>query len=152
MGVHWLVKGRTYRGDITELILLAGENLPEDTPHDLAAAGLGEIGHDVHGLGRREGPDAPADLEDELLAERVRGLVAVLDGNKGVDGLARELVRHTNDGSLGDGGVLNQGSLDFGSRQTVTADVHNIIDTAADPVEAFVVTPSTVTSELRTPR
>jgi hypothetical protein len=74
--------------------------------------------------------------------------VAVLDGDKGVDGLARELVRHADDGRLGDGIVLDQRRLDLGRRQPVAANVDDVIDSAADPVEALVVTPGTVAGEL----
>lgn len=44
--------------------------------------------------------------------------------------------------------MLNEGSLNLGGGQTVTTNVDDIIDTAADPVEALLVTGSTVTSEL----
>lgn len=142
---------KTYRGDIAKLILLASQNLPENAPHDLAAARLGEIGHDEYSLGGREWADTPADLQDELLAERICGIVAILDGDESIDSLAGELIRHTNDGSLGDGIVLNQGSLDLGGRQTMATNVHDVVDTAADPVESLVVTAGTVTRELDFP-
>lgn len=87
-------------------------------------------------------------MEDELLAERICALVAILEGDEGVDGLAGQLVGNTNDGGLGNRVVLNQGSLDFGSGQTVTTDVNDVIDTSTDPVESLVVTSGTVTSEL----
>jgi hypothetical protein len=87
-------------------------------------------------------------LQDKLLAESVCRLVSVLDGDEGVDGLAGQLVGNTNDSRLGNGVVLNQSSLNLSGRETVTADVDDIIDTASDPVEALVVTSSTITSEL----
>jgi hypothetical protein len=142
------VKYWTYRGDVAELVFLASQNLPKNAPHNLTAASLGEIGHDIHGLGGSKGPDAPADLQDEFFPERIRSLVTILDGNKSIDGLAGEFVRHANYSSLGDGMVLNQGSLNLSRGQTVTANVHNVINTAADPVEALVVSACTVTGEL----
>lgn len=45
--------------------------------------------------------------------------------------------------------MLNQRCLDFGRRQTVTADVDNIVYAAPNPVEALVVSASTIASELR---
>lgn len=87
-------------------------------------------------------------MQDKLLAESVCRLVSVLDGDEGVDGLAGQLVGNTNDSRLGNGVVLNQSSLDLSGRETVTADVDDIIDTTSDPVEALVVTGSTITSEL----
>ena len=106
----------------------------------------------MHRLGRGEGPDALAHLRNKLLAQGVAGLMAVLDGDEGVDRLARELVGDTDDGGLGDGVVLDQRRLDLGRRQTVAADVDDVVDTAADPVEALVITASTVSGELRAPR
>lgn len=87
-------------------------------------------------------------MDDKLLAESVCRLVSVLDGDKGVDGLASQLVGDTNNGGLGNGVVLNQGSLNLSGRETVAADVDDIVDTASDPVEALVVTGSSITSEL----
>lgn len=87
-------------------------------------------------------------MQDKLLAESICRLVSVLDGDEGVDGLAGQLVRNTNDSRLGNGVVLDQSSLNLSGREAVTADVDDIINTASDPVEALVVTGSTVTSEL----
>lgn len=102
----------------------------------------------MNGLGGSERTNALADLHDEFLAQSIIDLVAILDGNESVDSLAGEFISNTDDGSLTDSGVLNEGSFDFGGGETVATDVDNIIDTAADPVEAFVVTGSAITSEL----
>ena len=63
--------------------------------------------------------------------------------------MACQFVGDTNDGSLGNGVMLNEGGFDLRGRQTVTADIDNVVDTAADPVETLVVTASTVTSKLQ---
>jgi hypothetical protein len=88
-------------------------------------------------------------LEDELLPERIAGLVAVLDRHEGVDSLACELVRDTDDGGFCDGVVLDKGGFNFCRGQTMATDVNNIVDTSADPVEALMVTAGTVSRELR---
>lgn len=44
--------------------------------------------------------------------------------------------------------VLDEGGFNLGGRETVAGDVDDIVDTAADPVVAFVVTGGSVTSEL----
>ena len=62
---RWVTKG-TY---ITQLILLARQNLPQDSPHDLARSGLGQIFHDDDVLGSRERANCFANLEDEFLGE-----------------------------------------------------------------------------------
>ena len=139
---------KTYSSGITKLILLAGKNLSQDAAHNLATAGLGKIRHDEDNLGRRKGTDALTHLEDELLAEGIRRLSVALERDESVDGLASELIGNTNDGSLSDGTVRQKSGLDLSSGQTVTANVDNVIDTAADPVETLVVTAGTITGEV----
>ena len=102
----------------------------------------------MNSLGCSERTDALSYLHNQVLAKSVVGLVTVLDGNKGGDCLASELVGHTDDSGFSDSVMLDQGSLNLGSGQAVTGNVDNVIDTAADPVVALVVTSSTVTSEV----
>ncbi len=138
----------TYSAGVAQLILLAGENLSQNTAHNLARARLGQVGNDKDGLGRGKGTDALADLHDKLLAQGVVDLVALLDGDKGVDGLAGELVGDADNGGLGDGVVLDEGGLNLGGGETVAGDVDNVVDAAADPVEALVIAGGTVTGKL----
>lgn len=49
-----------------------------------------------------------------------------LEGDKGVHGLAGELVGGTDDGGLGDTSVHDERRLDLGGRETVTRDINNI--------------------------
>lgn len=44
--------------------------------------------------------------------------------------------------------VLEESCLNLSSRQTVARDVHNIVDTAADPVVTFVIATSAISGEL----
>ena len=136
-------------GEIAKLVALASDDLAHDAAHDLAGARLGQVRDDVDLLGRREGADDLAHLEDELLDEAglVGGVVAELtagglrsermlrenleeyvrlEGDEGVDSLARELVVGTDDGGLSDTRVEDEGRLDLGSRETVTRDVDDI--------------------------
>jgi hypothetical protein len=87
-------------------------------------------------------------LQDESLSQLLIRLIAVLDGDESSDCLARELVANTNDCSLSNSMVLNEGCLNFGGRETVTADINDIINTSPDPVVTFVVTSSPIASEL----
>ena len=98
------------------------------------------------GCGKRS--NALSNLQNQVLAEGVVGLIAVLDGNKSGNGLTSKLVCNTNDSSLGNGVVLDQGGFDFGGGETVTGNVDDIIDTATDPVVALVITGGTIASEL----
>jgi hypothetical protein len=130
------------------LVFLTSQNLAQDTAHNLARASLGKIGDYVDGLGCSERTDALPYLHNQVLAKSVVGLVAGLDGNKGSDCLASELIGYTDNSSFSHGVVLDQSGLDLGSGQTVTGNVDNVIDTATDPVVALVVTGSTVASEV----
>jgi hypothetical protein len=62
--------------------------------------------------------------------------------------LASEFIIDPNDGSFCYSMMLDQSSFNFGGGETVTADIHDIIDTASDPIISFVITSSSVTSEL----
>lgn len=44
--------------------------------------------------------------------------------------------------------VLEKSSLNLSGRQTMSRNVDDIVDTAADPVVALVITASTISSEL----
>jgi hypothetical protein len=87
-------------------------------------------------------------LYNEFFPERFRCLGGIFDGDESIDGLARELISDADHGCLGDGMMLNQGSLDLSCGQTVATNVDDVIDTAADPVEAFVVPACAVPGEL----
>jgi hypothetical protein len=92
-------------------------------------------------------------------------LVALLERNESVDSLASELIGNTDDSSFGDLvcsdcqlapaayfamllTVFNKSGLNLGSRQPVSRDVDNVIDTTANPVVSIVVTASAISSEL----
>lgn len=95
---------QTYRRGVAQAVLLTAQDLAQDTTHDLAAPGLGEIIDDVDRLGRGERSDRPAHLHHEVLAHLLLRLVAALEGDERVDGLAGQLIRNTHDGSLSDQG------------------------------------------------
>jgi hypothetical protein len=139
---------QTHSRDITKLVFFASKNLSQDTAHNLATASLGQIVDDVDCLGRRKRANALANLQDKLLAQVIRHLISFLDRDKRIDGLASQFVIDTNNGRLANGVVLNESSLNLSRRQTMTADVDNVIDASTDPVEALVVTGGTISGEL----
>jgi len=140
--------GVTYRRCVTKLVLLASEDLPQYAAHDLATARLGEVRYDVHGLRRRKRSDTLPYLKDELFAERIRCITAVLDRDECVDSLSRELIGHTHNSCLSNGSVLEESRFDLGCRQTMATNVYNIINATTDPVEALVIPTSSIPSEL----
>jgi hypothetical protein len=87
-------------------------------------------------------------LKNELFLELVIDLIAILDSNKSIDGLAGKLIADTNNSCFSNGVVLDESSFDFGGGETVTADVNNVINTATNPVVTLMITSSSVTSKL----
>ena len=104
---------RTYCTRVTKLVFLAGKNLSQDAAHNLATPGLGQIRDDEDGLGRSKGANALSNLEDEFFAQSIHVLICVLQGDKGIDGLACELICHTNDSSFTHSMVFNQSCFDL---------------------------------------
>lgn len=138
----------TYGGCIAELVFLASKNLSQDTTHDLPTSGLGQIRNDEDGLGGRKGTNTLSDLENEILSQLVVDLIAIFDGDEGVDGLSGKFISDTNHSSFCNGVMLDQCSFNFGSGKTMPRDVDDVINTTSDPVVAFVVTSSSVAREL----
>ena len=138
----------THRAGIAQAVLLAAQHLPQDPPHDLAAARLGQVRDDVDGLWAGEGADALADLHDHLLLGGVGVGGGVLEGDEGVDGLAGQLVGDAHDGRLAHVGVLDQRRLDLRRRQPVARHVDHVVDAAPDPVVAVAVAARAVAGEL----
>jgi hypothetical protein len=87
-------------------------------------------------------------LKNELFLELVIDLIAILDSNKSIDGLAGKLIADTDNSCFSNGVVLDESSFDFGGGETVTADVNNVINTATNPVVTLMITSSSVTSKL----
>jgi len=135
-------------GRVAKLVLLACQDLAENAAHDLAGTRLRQVRHAVDGLGRGERPNALPDLHNEVFPEGVVKLVAFLDGDEGIDGLAGELVLNTDDRCLADGIVLNERRLDFSSGETVSGNVDNVIHTTTNPVVALSVLGCAITGEV----
>jgi hypothetical protein len=68
---HATTPQNTYSRRITELVLLACQNLPQDAAHNFARSRLGQVIDREDGLGRREGSNGLADLENEILLDLV---------------------------------------------------------------------------------
>ncbi len=64
------------------------------------------------------------------------------------DRLPRDVVELADDGSFGDGGVVDERALDFGGRDAVAADVHHVVDAAHEPEIAVLVAAAAVAGEV----
>ena len=140
--------GNTHRRGITEAVLLARENLPQDSSHDLARTCLGQIGHHEDRLGRRKRSDGLAHLRDQLLPDLLIGLVAILERDEGVDRLSRELVGDAHHRGFGHRLVFDQRRFDLRRGQPMAADVDDVVDAPADPVVSFVIASGSIAREL----
>jgi hypothetical protein len=68
LGNQDLHDGRVSKSaQVTQLIFLLVDDLPQDSPHDLATPRLGQIRNDVNLLGSGEGTDDLANLKDKFL-------------------------------------------------------------------------------------
>ncbi len=121
----------------------------EQPAHDLAGAGLRQLGddHDLARLGDRADllADVVAQLLDDVLAA-VAGLLA--QDHERADRLAGVLVLGADDRGLGDLRVRDQRRLDLGGGEPVAGDVHDVVDPAEHPEVAVVVLLGAVAGEV----
>ncbi len=108
--------------------MLVGRDLAENAPHDLAGAGLRQTRRPLQQVWRGDRadllPHPGYELAPQLLA---RGL-GDLQGHIGVDALALDLVRITNDGGFRDPWMRDQSALDLGSAEAMAGDVDDVVD------------------------
>ena len=67
------------------------------------------------------------------------GIETVLEQYEGVDALALDLVRVTDDGGFGAAGMADQRALDLGRAESVAANVEYVVDAAGQPVVAVLI-------------
>jgi hypothetical protein len=78
--------GVTERAHIAQLIFLPRKDLAQDTAHDLARAGLGQVVDNDDTLRCGERTDRATDLEDQFPRELRCALYVVLEGDERIDG------------------------------------------------------------------
>ena len=84
----------------------------------------------------------------QSLPGRTLGVVVTLHRDEGNDGLARGGVVGADDGGLGHRRMADQRVLDFGGRDPVPRDVHDVVDPAQQPQVAVLVALGTVAGEV----
>jgi len=100
-------------------------------------------------VGSGDRADLVADPLHELGAQRLVRLLIGAQGHIGVDPLPLDVVRITDDRSLGDLWMRDERALDLGGAEAVAGDIDDIVDAAGDPVEAVGIAPRSVTSEVK---
>lgn len=94
-------------GHVAELILLAGQDLSEDSAHDLARSRLRKVVDNDDLLRGGKRPDLLAHGEHQLLLGGGDVVDLLLEGDEGGDGGAGQLVREADDGVFGHERVLD---------------------------------------------
>jgi hypothetical protein len=93
-----------------------------------------------------------ADLGRDVLAQlrrhRIVAFVAGLQGDESDDRLPHQVVRSRDDGGLGDLVVVHQRGFDLEGRETVTGDVHHVVDPAEEPEVPLLVSLRTVAGDV----
>ena len=88
--------------------------LPDQAAEDLAAAGLGQLGHEPDLVGGERLAQRLGDPVAQLGSEGVAGLVAGLQDDEAEDDFPLEAVGNADRGRLGDGAVLGEDRFDLG--------------------------------------
>ena len=71
-----------------------------------------------------------------------------LQGDEGDHGLALDFIRAAHGGGFGDGGMADEGALDFGGAEAVAGDVEHVVDAAHDPEVAVLIAACAVAGEI----
>src|SRR3954454_24760199 len=128
-------------GDVAELAVLG--DVAKQPSHELAAAGLGQLGADQDLAWLRDGSDLAGDVLTQLLHELVApGLVlrdAALRRDERDDRLSGRRVVGADNGRFGDGWMADERVLDLSRGDAMTGDVHHVVDPAQEPEVAVVV-------------
>ena len=104
----WIGQSRQVSGLLSKSLGL------DDTAHDLAGPGLGDILHEVDLVGVSDGAQYLADVGGDLFRELGRLSNAIPEYDECDDLLALDLIRLADNGCLCDLGVRNGGGLDLG--------------------------------------
>jgi len=83
-----------------------------------------------------------------LTAKMVRKLKFGVELGKG-NTLSGQFICGPDHCGFGHALVQEESSLNFGSTQTMTRDVDNIINTATDPIKSFMISSSAITRKLK---
>src|SRR5699024_7558137 len=124
-------------------------DVPQQASHDLAGAGLGQLGHSQQAGGFGDRAEGATEVVTQLLEEFVGNtLLAPTEDDEADDRLACDLVGGTDHRGLGDSGMGHQGGLHFGGGDVVARDEHDVVHATEQPKVAVLVLLGTVTGEV----
>src|SRR5436190_19507468 len=124
-------------GHVAELAALG--DVPQQPPHDLPRARLGQIARPDDALGPGQLADPLGHVLADLALDLVGALEVALEGHERGYGLAAVLVRLADAGRLGHLGMRDDRRLDLGGGETVARDVDDVVDAPDDPEVAVGV-------------
>ncbi len=138
----WIGQSRQVSG-----LLSKGLGL-DDTAHDLAGPGLGDILDEVDLVGVSDGAQYLPNVGGDLFRKLWRLGNAIPENDEGHDLLALDFIGLADYGCLGDLGVRNGGGLDLCVGDSVSGYLQHIIDSALDPPVAILVAGGLVSSQV----
>src|SRR5262249_33261412 len=127
---------------------LALGDVPQEAPHDFARPGLGQIVRPDQVVWSGEGADLLGDVGLDLVHQRLGALRAVLEGDKGGDGLTLDPVGAADHCRLGDERVIHQRGLDLHRGDAMAGDIHHVVDPPEQPEVAVLVDLGAVAGEV----
>ena len=138
----WIGQSRQVSGLLSKSLGL------DDTAHDLAGPGLGDILHEVDLVGVSDGAQYLADVGGDLFRELGRLSNAIPEYDECDDLLALDLIGLADNGCLCDLGVRNGGGLDLSVGDSVSGYLQHIVNAALDPPVAILVAGGLVSSQV----
>jgi len=138
----WIGQSRQVSG-----LLAQGLGL-DDTAHDLAGPGLGDILDKVDLVGVSDWAQNLAHVSGDLLCEFGRLGDAISENDEGHDLLALDFIGLADDGCLCDLGVRNGCGLNLCVGDSVSGYLQHIINSALDPPVAILVAGGLVSSQV----
>ena len=116
--------------------------------HDFAAAGFRQRIGEADLFRTGEGSNFMADPLTEFFAQNGVVPLAFFQGDEGADGLAGDLMRLANDGGFGNSRMMDERRFNFHGAEAMTADIHDIVDAAENPMIAIIIAAGGVAREI----
>src|SRR5439155_13388207 len=120
----------------------------KQSSHDLSRARLRKLGGEHDRLGTCDRADRLYDMLAELFRQLLASLVSTAKSDEGEDRLSGDRVLTSDHGRYGHLPMRDERGLDFGGRDAVPGDLHDVVDTSHEPEVAVLVASGAVAGEV----
>ena len=147
-----LIDGRCHRSSLSSV-----EMSPSGRPSSRALSSrrmilplrvLGRFSRKTISLGAIAGPSRLPRMAQQLLAQSLARLHAILQRDEGLDHLSGSRVRDADHANLGDGGVLHERTLDFERPDEMAGALDHVVRPADEPIIAVSIFHREVAGEI----